>query len=193
MRGEVARVRSLLARQLTLESAVRLDDAKLTLARAELEGAQLGDEALLAEIQLARGGLLASNGEFEESAEALVDAVWMGLRARHQSVAIRAATRLVFVTGDHLQDTAAAELWFELAQSLLIAAEVEDSPMWADLWQVRGAMLRRAERHDGVPAVGLDVAAEGGHFVHDVLVVEDADRAELDPYGDRTPEQLAHQ
>jgi tetratricopeptide (TPR) repeat protein len=147
-RAEVLRVRGLLARVVTLELAGRLDDAQQMLARAELDGAELGDEALLAEIELARGRVLVLEGDFEHAAQVLAAAVWTALRSRHEAVAIRAAMSLVYVTGDHLRDTAAAELWFALAQSLLVAADAADSPLWGDLWSVRGAMLLRAHRHD---------------------------------------------
>jgi len=148
IRADVARVRALLARELTLEMAGRFDEAELVLARAELEGSELGAQPLLAEIETARGRVLANQGKFAEAAPVLADAVWTALQSRHEGVAIRASTRLVYITGDSLADTATAELWSGLAQSLLIAADVGDSPLWAELWQVRGAMLWKANRHD---------------------------------------------
>jgi hypothetical protein len=148
IRADVARVRGLLARELALEVAGRLEEAASILADAERETAALRDDALRAELDASRGRVMAINGDFEGAAQVLASSVWTALRARHHGVAIRSATRLVFVTGDHFRDTATGELWFGLAESLLVAAEVEDSPLWAELWQVRGAMLLRANRHD---------------------------------------------
>src|SRR6185503_14094135 len=50
------------------------------------------------------------------------------------------------------------------------------------------------ELHFGVPSVRLNVATEGGHFVHDTVAVEHANRAEFDADRDRGAgaEYLAH-
>src|SRR5450830_993258 len=51
---------------------------------------------------------------------------------------------------------------------------------------------RRAELDDRVPAIRLHIFAESRHLVHDVVVVEDSDRPELDTHGDRALEELPH-
>src|ERR1041385_5236146 len=53
---------------------------------------------------------------------------------------------------------------------------------------------RNAELDLGVTPVGLHVATERGDLVHDPVIVEHADRAELDPHWNRPlmTEQLTH-
>jgi len=148
LRAAVTQVRGILAGEFALEVSGRYDEADRQLTRAEVEAQGLDHEALSAELTFARGRLLVAQGQWEEAVDTLADSVWTALRARHTAIAIRAAMRLVVVESDHLRDAEAAQLWLQLAESLLVAAEVPDDPMWGELWQARGILHFRSNRPD---------------------------------------------
>src|SRR5205823_10701780 len=50
---------------------------------------------------------------------------------------------------------------------------------------------RCAELDHRMPSVGVDVATEGGDFVHDVVLIQHTDRSELDADRHRSFEKLA--
>ena len=155
LRAELARAEALRRATLLAESLAALD---------AIAGRIPADHApLLAELALIRGRVHATAGRHAEAHEALRTAYFTGLRADHEPLAITAATELVHLSSEGLNDFVAAERWVRHAHALL--AHGHAPALHADLAAAEGRLAlhmgRYADARDQFVRA-IDLYAEAG-------------------------------
>ncbi len=131
------------ARRLVGRTASALTDANKALALAT----DLGDEALIAEAQLARGLATVADGSTDRGLDDLQAAYWTATAAKHDHVATQAARAVLshIVLGP--RQWAQAERWYELALSAERRLGTVVTPSWR-LLRAQGDAARGADRFD---------------------------------------------
>jgi tetratricopeptide (TPR) repeat protein len=118
-REAVARLRTQLAEVRALYRVGRLNDALAQAIPLEREARQVDYAPLLADVLVALGTLHAEMGANQAGSATFEEAVWTGMRCRHDEAATEAATFLVIVAGHTPSGFEASEIWSRLAETLL--------------------------------------------------------------------------
>lgn len=143
----VSRARAHLAVAEAEHGAGRFDRALAEAGAALLEATAAGHAPLTAEIQLRKGAVEDALGRFASAKESLEAAYGLALAARHDEVAARAASLLLFIHGHRERAFDAARPWERSAAALV--ERLGDAPrVEAHFLNNRGLLRARQEAHD---------------------------------------------
>ncbi len=118
-RDEVARARAEAARTRASYDAGRYAEAA-TMAQGVVTTARtLAYGPLVVEALLVRGDVLLAQGEIEAARSDLQEATWTAIGIGHDTVAVDAATSLVWLESESVRDNASADAWVELLRAEL--------------------------------------------------------------------------
>jgi eukaryotic-like serine/threonine-protein kinase len=144
-RAAVTRLRAQLAEVRVFCRVGRLSDGLKAIVPLEEEARRSGYGPLLAEALFELGNLHLERRDSIAASLALEEAVWVAELCRHDEVAAKAATQLVYSVGENQLRFDAGEIWFRHAETLLRRLGGHDS-LWGWLYNNRGAMRERQGR-----------------------------------------------
>ena len=127
-----------LAEVKALLDAGRYKDAQGKAASALAAAGELGHRPLVAEAMELTGVALDRTGDLEGAVSTLSEAVWTGTAARHDEVAARAATRLIYVVGYEQEKVDRAMEWARQAEAVLERTGRTHDLGYADMLMEKG-------------------------------------------------------
>ena len=161
-RREVADARAEAARARAMYDAGHYDEA-LTMAEHVVATARvLAYEPLLVESLLVRGDVLRARGRIDDARADLQEATWTAIGIGHDTVAVDAATSLVWLESESVRDAAAAARWVDVVRAELRRSGNAPAPT-ARASNAIGVSMANAGRWDDALAEyehGLSLVAE---------------------------------